>query len=263
MKKLFVILIAMITSLMDSSLAKAQSSNEFEGVYVVEEPAVLLVILKSEIGFDGFVSDGKNIFKLKGIQNDDVLTLTMAEGTDKSENYAALDESGNLVVTDQQLNIMYFLRSKENALDVYSQIQNQLQPNGEKETSVNAKEVNKNENPMPLEKINNVYAGKKFLHLYTGNGMTEKWAYYLFEDGRFYFRSNSSYISNNSFSDFSAAMSSDNAGTWSVKTINNYDYMFLNWNDGKSGKLKIQKTSSGYLLGDTKYFLVGLDEFEE
>jgi hypothetical protein len=39
--------------------------------------------------------------------------------------------------------------------------------------------------------------------------------------------------------------------------------MFLNWNDGKSGKLKIQKISSGYLLGDTKYFLVGLDEFEE
>jgi hypothetical protein len=103
-------------------------------------------------------------------------------------------------------------------------------------------------------KISTKYANKKFLHMYTGNGLSEKWAYYLYDDGRFYYKNFTTYMSNDSYSNFSSVMKSDDAGYWAVELINGVEYLNLNWNDGKVGQLKIQKMEVGYMLNNNKYF---------
>ncbi len=182
----------------------------------------------------------------------------MVEGPDKSANYLALDEAGNLWVTDEQLQVIYFTRSTESADELITTIEGQQASAKE---GVNAKietPTSNKSNSMNMGK----YANRKFLHLYTGNGLSEKWAYYLYDHGGFYFRSSNSYMSNNSYSDFSAVSSSNDAGKWNIETKAGVDYLVLSWNSGEQVSLKIQKAELGYLLNGVKYYLVGLDEYE-
>ncbi|MBL7924741.1 MAG: hypothetical protein JNL88_11130 [Bacteroidia bacterium] len=264
MKKPILLLFLLLSLISFCYTSHAQESVAFEGVYVVEDPPVLLVINKEKSGYAGFVSDGQKVIRMQVVRDKELLILRAAEGEDKTENYASADGAGNLVVTDDQLNMLYFIRSTEDPDLIYAQLEQGLQAaaGGDSEQPKTTASSGKVAEKTADGKIPAKYANRKFLHLYTGNGYSEKWAYYLFGDGRFYFRSNSSYLSNNAFNDFSAAMASDEAGRWAVENENGTEILRLSWNSGESGSLTIHKTEGGYLLNNTKYFLVGLDEYE-
>lgn len=239
------------------SAGMAQSSSNFEGVYYVEQPALLLVLQRNSAGYTGYLSDGQQLIPLTGkTGQDEVLTLEASMNGVVNKSYASRDAGGNLYMTDDQLNMLYFTRSQESVAKVMQGFEQALQ------LAVSTVKPATKEQVVPAGKADNRYADKKFLHLYTGNGLSEKWAYYLLGNGYFYFRSNTSYLSGDAFTDFSAAMSSNDGGTWSVTKEEGVEYLQLNWNTGEKGKLKISRTNDGYLLNNTKYFLVGLREYE-
>ena len=253
MKKL-VFLLTMILHLKNGF---AQAPDTFEGVFYVEQPAVILVLQSSKGDFTGYLSDGQQIIPLKGKTNSDhVLEVEAMMNGVTNKSFASLDAAGNLFMADEQLNMLYFTRSQESVAKVMQGFEQALQ------LAVASDKPATKEQVVPAGKTDNRYADKKFLHLYTGNGLSEKWAYYLLGNGYFYFRSNTSYLSGDAFTDFSAAMSSNDGGTWSVTKEEGVEYLQLNWNTGEKGKLKISRTNDGYLLNNTKYFLVGLREFE-
>lgn len=237
--------------------ALAQSTDKFNGVFSIQNPPVVLVLKSTGNAVTGYLADVNNAYRVEGVlSGEDVLTLNTSINGVINKSYASLDGVGNLVLTDEELNMIYFTRSVENVDSVIAEIDQAL-----KQMSGNTAEAIV-PTSVTIDAAAKKYANKKFLHLYTGNGMTEKWAYYLFDDGRFYFRSEASYASGNAFNDFSAALSSKDAGTWQIKGNGNIEELHFRWNTGERRQLVITKTSKGYRLGNTDYFLVGLDEYE-
>lgn len=252
--KHIIVLLLIILSMFN---ATAQSTEKFHGVYSVQNPAVVLVLKSTGKVITGYLADANNAYRVDGeMSADDVLTLNTLINGVNNKSFASLDATGNLLLADEQLNMIYFTRSEENVDSVIAAIDLALK-------QMAGTQANEKSAPaVTLTADSKKYANKKFLHLYTGNGMTEKWAYYLFDDGRFYYRSEASYASGNAFNDFSAALSSNNAGTWKINSNGSTEELYLHWNTGEQRQLLITKTSKGYRLGNTDYFLVGLDEYE-
>lgn len=226
-----------------------------------------MVLIKSGKGYSGYLATDEQSKKITGSLKEEVLTLTLAEGNDKTESYAALDENGNLLVTDEQFNMVYFIRTEANVSEVIAGIEGTTAAattkSAEEETSKTPAAAVKVAAAKPAKgRISAKYANKKFLHMYTGNGLSEKWAYYLFDNGQFYYRNFTTYHSDNAYSNFSTVMSSNDAGTWAVEVIQGVEYLNFNWNDGKTGQLRIQKAEVGYLLNNNKYYLVNHNEYE-
>lgn len=237
-------------------------AQQFAGVYMLQEPLTVLILKSTKAGYRGFISDGQKALRVAGKMKDDVCVLQLAEGEDKTENYARLDGSGNLFLADGSLNSMYFTRSDVDPVAAYAEIDSLLKATaGVQQSSANTAKSSAAGSPDFIFATAQ-YANKKFLHVYTGNGFSEKWAYYLFDNGTFYFKSNASYLSGDAYADFSAATASNEGGRWTVECKGQQETLVLNWNSGEQGRLLIQHTSGGYLLGKTKYFLVGLNEYE-
>lgn len=266
-KKFYLLLASFLLFFMVQGFTQTVS-KAYEGVFSMEEPKAILLLKQKGDAYYGYLTDGVRAQRITGAFQDEVLTLVLADGNDKTMSYAALDEAGNLLVTDDQLNMAYFIRAEANVNDLIAKIEqaeNEVAPAAADGSAadVSAKSPSaKSTSPSVKGKISPKYANKKFLHLYTGNGLSEKWAYYLFDDGRFYYRNFTSYSSSNSYSNFSAVMNSDDAGRWAVEIINGQEYLNLAWNDGKAGQLKIEKAEIGYLLNNNKYYLVGHEEGE-
>jgi hypothetical protein len=235
-----------------------QGKLSFEGVYTLESPPALLILKSAEDGFIGYISDGNTAYKVKGENNSDYLRLTMVDSPDKAANYLALDELGNLWVTDDQLKVIYFTRSTELAEELITSIEKQ-----QLSEKMEGKSKSGNSTIIKSSSTNSgKYANKKFLHLYADDIQSEKWAYYLFEHGGFYFKSSNSYMSKNAYTDLSTIFSSNDAGKWNIETRAGVDYLELSWNTGEHLSLQIKKAELGYLLNGVKYYLVGLDEYE-
>lgn len=240
-------------------IGQAQPSKlSFEGVYTLENPSAMLILKNVGDGFKGYISDGQNAYKVAGEMNTDYLRLTRVDDPEKLANYLALDEMGNLLMTDAQMQVIYFTRSTESADELIANIemeQDSIKPELTGKSGIPGVTISNHTN-------RGKYANKKFLHLFTGNGLSEKWAYYLYDHGGFYFRSSNSFMSDDAYTNFSAVESSNDAGKWNVETKEGIDYLVLSWNSGEQVSLKIQKAELGYLLNGEKYYLVGLEEFE-
>jgi hypothetical protein len=250
-------LISLLLIFLSMFNAPAQSTDKFNGVFSMQNPALVLVLKSTGNAVSGYLADVNNAYRVEGaLSGEDVLTLNTLINGENNKSYASLDAAGNLLLTDDVLDMIYFTRSLENVDSVLAAIDQAL-----KQMAGSTADVDKKPATV-MDAAAKKYANKKFLHLYTGNGMTEKWAYYLFDDGRFYFRSEASYASGNAFNDFSAALSSKDAGTWQIKGNGTSEELHLRWNTGEQRQLVITKTSKGYRLGNTDYFLVGLEEYE-
>lgn len=221
---------------------------------MIEDPIVLLVMTKTGTGlYDGYLSTETAAKHFRGKITHDVLEVRGVEGEDTSVSYCTLDFERNLRIMDAQLNKVLFKRVNQDPHAVKREVEKYFY--GAEDKSVNKADAK------PAS-ANARYAGKKFLHLYTGNGMTEKWAYYLYADGHFLYRADASYISANAQSDFSAAMNSRDAGTWNVETKNGSEILLLQWNSGQTSRLAITRGADGYRLENIKYFLVGMEEYQ-
>ena len=97
----------------------------FEGVYTLENPQAVLVLKGKGDEFFGYISDGQHAYKVIGEMNLDFLRLTKDEGVDRAINFLALDENGNLMLTDEQLKVVYFTRSEESVDEVITSIEKQ------------------------------------------------------------------------------------------------------------------------------------------
>ncbi len=261
--KLSLVLMICLLGCLQCALAQTTTA-EYEAVYTLEEPKSVLVLKKKGNGYHGYIVNEESARKISGEFKDEVLLLTLAEGNDKTVSYAGLDETGNLLITDENLNMAYFIRSEVSVGDMLAEIE-KARPDESagdvQSTAKPAKEPAKNTVAVK-GKVLAKYANKKFLHMYTGNGLSEKWAYYLYDDGRFYYRNFTSYMSSDSYSNFSAVMDSDDAGRWAVEVINGAEYLNLYWNSGKTGQMKIQKAEIGYIMNNNKYYLVDHREAE-
>lgn len=261
-----ILFLAILLVLLNNQVLRAQSTDPgYEGVYIIEEPKTVLVLKKKGNGYYGYMINDQMKQKITGVYGDDVLNLTLTEGEDKTINYAGLDAAGNLLITDDHLNMVYFIRSEVNTNELLSEIEKPETPpqTTVQQTKSETAPVAKAVTPNIKGKVSSKYANKKFLHMYTGNGLSEKWAYYLFEDGGFYYRNFTSYLSSDSYSSFSSVMASNDAGKWTVEMINGVEYLNLYWNDGKTGQLRIQKEEVGYRLNNNKYYLVNHREYED
>jgi len=225
-------------------------AQSFEGLYSLQGAEATLVLKAQGDQYTGFMLAQGSKTALKGEVQLGILMLMLDNSDDKTMTYGAFDENGLLVLTDDHLNIAYFKKTgsadSEAALAVSSK---------KTETVISPSANGK------LSQAAGKYAGKKFLHMYTGNGYSEKWSYSLFVDGSFLYQGDNSYLSNDASSSFSAAGQSRNSGTWNVSTANGIEYLDLLWSDGDKGRLQITRNSDGYLLNKTKYWLVGLNEY--
>ena len=97
----------------------------FEGVHILENPQAILVLKGKGDEFFGFISDGQQAYKVTGEMNMDYLRLIKAEGADRAINFLAMDENGNLMLTDEQLKVVYFTRSEESVDEVITSIERQ------------------------------------------------------------------------------------------------------------------------------------------
>lgn len=241
------LMITLVTSF-DSSFGQL---NAFEGVFVAEEPALVLAMRMQGNSMAAYITDGKTLEPLTCTWQNPILKLVASRQMSAAPSFAALDDAGNLWLTDEQFNVVYFIRNGE-SLDA---VWNELETAYKATATPTAK-------PESNQKTNTgSYANKKFLHLYTGNGYTEKWAYYLYDNGTFYFRSSSAYTSGGYY-DFSAATAGNDGGNYSIEKKSGQEYLTLNWNNGQQSSLRITKTDQGYLLNNEKYFLVGLNEYD-
>jgi len=215
-------------------------AQQFAGVYTLQEPLTVLILKSTKAGYKGFISDGQKALRVAGKLKDEVCVLQLAEGEDKTENFARLDGAGNLFVSNASLNSMYFTRSDVDPVAAYAEIDSLLKAAaGEQQSSVNTAKSSAAGSP-DTDFATARYANKKFLHVYTGNGYSEKWSYYLFNDGTFYFKSNASYLSGDAYTDFSAATASNEGGRWTVEHKGQQETLVLNWNSGEQGRLLIQ-----------------------
>ncbi len=240
-------------------IRQVQKDNlTFEGVYTLENPQAVLVLKEKGDEFFGYISDGLNTYRVIGEMNSDFLRLTKAEGTDRAINFLALDEMGNLMLTDEQLKVVYFTRSEESVDEVITSIEKQRGSEMDERTKSNLDlQIGST-----IGKFLGQYANKKFLHIYDGSGYSAKWAYYLFDNGGFYFKSSDSGLSNFNYSDFSFIASDLDAGKWTIEIKEGNEFLVLTWNSGQQVSLQIQKVEFGYLLNGVKYFLVRHEEYE-
>jgi len=236
-------------------------AQSLQGVYMTSGEEALIALRAKGTGYEGRLTDGKVLYHLQGSEQDGVLTLTITDGKTTEKAYAAPDGNGSLVVTDERFNVLVFQRSEADIEQVLA-LMDQQAGAGTASVGGQGNSGQSGSAAAPKGSLDPKYAGRKFLHLYTGNGYTEKWAYYLFEDGRFVYRSSSGYTSSNAYTDFSAAGEGKDAGRWAISRRDGAEYLELSWNDGNRGSLLIEKATSGYLLNGKKYFLVGLDEYE-
>lgn len=230
----------------------------FEGVHILENPQAILVLKGKGDEFFGFISDGQQAYKVTGEMNMDYLRLIKAEGADRAINFLAMDENGNLMLTDEQLKVVYFTRSEESVDEVITSIERQRASEMYERTKSNEHL----QTGSTIGKNLGQYANKKFLHIYDGSGYSAKWAYYLYENGGFYFRSSNSGLSNFNYSDFSFISSDLDAGKWTIEIKEGIEFLVLTWNSGQQVSLQIQKVEFGYLLNGVKYFLVRHEEYE-
>jgi hypothetical protein len=229
-------------------------TSSFEGVYLCDNPAAVLVLHATSAGISGFVSDGTTADKLSCTRQAELLVLLSIEHPENGSSYATLDQAGNIWITDNQLRVYYFTRSAESAKEVFEALEKvQLQMAGGSTPGA--------QRAQGAHSYSGEYANKKFLHLYTGNGYTEKWAYYLYDTGIFIYRGSNSYLSGGYY-DFSAATSGNDAGTYIIDKQGNQDVLVLRWNNGNQTRLTITQNQQGYFLNNEKYFLVGLNEYE-
>lgn len=242
------------TALLTSSVCLAQLAS-YEGVYQCSDLSLTLILRVQSNRVDGYITDGQNADKLTCNFQDEVLVLTSVQHPERGNNYTALDGLSNLWVTDDQLNMYYFTRTTDSARGLYEQIEKASKA----AANTTASGANSSQNKTAANSSS--YANKKFLHLYTGNGYTEKWAYYLYDTGEFAYRSGSSYTSGGYY-DFSAALSGSDAGKYSIVKQGSQEVLVLKWNDGNETSFAITKKQDGYYLGNVKYFLVGLNEYE-
>jgi len=238
-------------ALVSSYHSSVSQLNAFEGVYVSEEPALVLAMRMQGNSMAAYITDSNTLEPLTCTWQNPTLKLVASQQASAAPSFATLDDAGNLWLTDEQFNAVYFIRNGESLEAVWKELETAYKAT----TTPAAKQES-------LQTANTgSYANKKFLHLYTGNGYTEKWAYYLYDNGTFYFRSSSAYTSGGYY-DFSAATAGNDGGKYSIEKKSGYEYLTLNWNNGQQSSLRITKTDQGYLLNDEKYFLVGLNEYD-
>ena len=225
--------------------------NSFEGIYVSEEPALVLAMRMHGNSMAAYITDGNTLEPLTCTWQNPALKLVASQQASAAPSFATLDDAGNLWLTDEQFNVVYFIRNGESLDAVWKEL----------ETAYKATNTPAAQQESPQTTNTESYASKKFLHLYTGNGYTEKWAYYLYDNGTFYFRSSSAYNSGGYY-DFSAATAGNDGGKYSIEKKSDHEYLTLIWNNGQQSSLRITKTDQGYLLNTEKYFLVGLNEYD-
>jgi hypothetical protein len=210
----------------------------------------ILSLKKSATTYRGYFGETPSAERIQGNVKGDFMEVRFSEGEDSTVNYLFPDAAENLQLTDGVTTAVTFIRT---ALDPDSFIKamdaNRMSRGKDKKTVVSGAAASR-------------YAGKKFLHLYTGNGFTEKWAYYLYEDGSFRFVGDNAYVSSDASSTFSGATASAESGTWDVMTENGTETLVLTWSDGTTKRMPILRNANGYDLNGTRYFLVGLSEYE-
>lgn len=229
-----------------SFIVSAQDSSPYSGVFALEQdPQVLIILKRTDSLFTGMVGTATGHQEIGGRALDAALELHLIGGDDQSINYVYANEKDKLQVIDASFNSVFFLRTNYSVDSIlYSwRLVPSLPMKSEKTDSSNA---------------GNTYSDRKFMHLYTGNGYSEKWAFYLYANGTFRYKGDASYTS----SDFSGVTAGDDHGTWTVQSVNGKDYLLLDWSSGVKKQLTIEKANDSYLLNGTKYFLVGLTEYE-
>ncbi|MFN8700116.1 MAG: hypothetical protein ACK500_02930 [Flavobacteriales bacterium] len=245
-----------LTGILLSSFARTQNVS-FTGVYYVEEPPIVIALVQSNTAVIGKITDGQVILDASGSVEDDALTLEVRSDEGVEYAYASVDGLGNLWFTDEALNVMYFLRTEEDPDAIIRELNGATASSSG--TNQAAQPASSGQAAKPKGTLSSKYAGKQFLHVYTGNGYSEKWSYYLYPDGHLLYNSGSNYSSNDYSSYFSAVTSNSDSGYWAVEVMNGQEYLNFSWNDGKSAQLLITKTNDGYLLNNTRYFLVDLN----
>lgn len=226
------------------------TAQSFEGLYSLQGAEATLLLEARGDQYTGYMQAQGSKTALKGEVKLGILVLMLDDSEDKTQTYGAFDENGLLVLTDDNLNIAYF--KKTGNVNTGSAASENAVSSGTAPATVSSTK---------LSQAAGKYAGKKFLHMYTGNGYSEKWSYSLFNDGSFLYQGDNSYLSNDASSSFSAVGQNRNSGTWNVSTANGIDYLELFWSDGDKGRLQITRNSEGYLLNKTRYWLVGLNEY--
>lgn len=222
----------------------------YSGVYELEgQDGFYIVLKKSGKGYVGFTGTSEQAVGIRGDVNGPLLEARFLEGEDSTVNYIVINERNNLQLSDGLFTFFIFRRTPMDADSLYALFS-----------------VNKNKSNDPVTNSattpSRFYAGKKFLHLKTGNGYSEKWAYYLYQDGSFRFKGDNSYVNSNASENFSGATANEDAGTWEVVAEENGEFLVLKWTNGQLKRLLIRKTADGYDLNGTRYFLVGLSDYE-
>lgn len=249
--------LTLVTAMLFSITFLAQLSK-YEGLYVMYEPTMAIVMIAPHgtSTVKGFITDGATAEAFSATESNGALVILTKENGVTSKTFVSVFDDGHIELFDEMGNTLIFTRTEESAQAAYQEIENALAVMNTENSKTTTAPATQN-----TPGNSSLYADKKFLHLYTGNGYTEKWAYYLYGNGRFYYRSGSSYMSGGYY-DFSAATSGEDGGTYKIVKQGSKEYLYLAWNDGNNTQLLITKTNDGYLLDDVKYYLVGHNEYE-
>ncbi|MFM2135756.1 MAG: hypothetical protein RL021_1156 [Bacteroidota bacterium] len=232
------------------SISSALPDTLYTGAYELDgQDGFYIVLKKSGSGYVGFTGTSEKAAAIRGAVKGPMMEVQFTEGEDSTINYVVINEKNNLQLSDGMFTFFIFKRTLMNADSLYDRFS----------------EKNNKSSPLKTSTLNSnaaYYAGKKFLHLKTGNGYSEKWAYYLFEDGSFRFKGDNSYVNSNASENFSGATATEDTGKWDVLIENDGEYLILNWTNGQKKRMRLMKTSVGYELNGTPYFLVGLTDYE-
>jgi hypothetical protein len=240
-----------ILTLICGTSFSSNSQNVFTGVFRMEgRSEYILSLKKAATAYRGYFGEIATAEKIQGNVKGDFMEVRFSEGEDSTVNYLFPDAAENLQLTDGVTTAVTFIRTTWDP-DSFIKVMEMNRGAGVKESKT----------PIPGSAASR-YAGKKFLHLYTGNGYTEKWAYYLYTDGTFRFSGDNSYVSSDASTTFSGATATAESGTWDVVSANGAETLVLNWRDGTTKRMPILRNANGYDLNGTRYFLVGLTEYE-
>lgn len=243
---------SLLTSLLlfCSIFSSAGSDTLYTGVYELDGRAGFLIVLKNSgngyVGFTGTVDEAVGI---RGEVYGPMLQVRFMEGDDSTINYIIINEKNDLQLSDGLFTFFIFKRMAMDADSLYARLS---EKNKKVEEAVTR----------PTNATASRYSGKKFLHLKSGNGYSEKWAYYLYADGTFRFKGDNSYVNANASENFSGATSSEDTGRWDVILEDDIEYLLLQWKNGQSNRLRIIRTAEGYDLNGKGYFLVGHSDYE-
>ncbi len=143
-------------ALVSSYHTSVSQLNAFEGVYVSEEPALVLAMRMQGNSMAAYITDGNTLAPLTCTWQNATLKLVASQQASAAPSFATLDDAGNLWLTDEQFNVVYFIRNGESLDAVWKEL----------ETAYKATTASKQESPQTANAGS--YANKKFLHLYTG-----------------------------------------------------------------------------------------------